>query len=86
VETAPRRDFFVPVRYRDEGAWHEVVHVAGPERVSGRAWDGDAAYAREYFRCVTREGRLVWVYRDAGGRPSARRPDAPAWFLHGWWD
>ena len=86
VETAPRRDFFVPVRYRDEGAWHEVVHVAGPERVSGRAWDGDAAYAREYFRCVTREGRLVWVYRDAGGRPSARRADGPAWFLHGWWD
>lgn len=100
VETAPRRDHAVPVRYRDELGWHEVVNVAGPERVSGRGWDGDRAYAREYFRCVTREGLLVWLFRDAAGRDAAGRdPDRPAgdridtagrapprWFLHGWWD
>ena len=28
VETAPRRDFFVPVRYRDDAGWHDVVQAA----------------------------------------------------------
>ena len=97
VETAPRRDFLVPVRYRDANGWHEVVNVAGPERVSGRHWDGDTAYAREYFRCVTKEGVLVWLFRNAHERKSRREPGrtrerAPGpssggqWFLHGWWD
>ena len=97
VETAPRRDFLVPVRYRDATGWHEVVNVAGPERVSGRHWDGDTAYAREYFRCVTREGVLVWLFRDAnerrprraGTKPRVSTPNAKSggqWFLHGWWD
>lgn len=97
VETAPRRDFLVPVRYRDANGWHEVVNVAGPERVSGRHWDGDTAYAREYFRCVTREGVLVWLFRDAnekrlrraGTKTRVGTPDAKSggqWFLHGWWD
>ena len=85
VETAPRRDFLVPVRYRDANGWHEVVNVAGPERVSGRHWDGDTAYAREYFRCVTREGVLVWLFRDAHERRSRRagtKPDSiSAWYL-----
>ena len=79
VETAPRRDHVVPVRYRDSGGWHEVVNVAGPERVSGRHWDADHAYAREYFRCVTKEGLLVWLFRSANEK---RQP----WYLHGWWD
>jgi hypothetical protein len=65
VETTPRRDHLVPIRFRDAEGWHEVVNAAGPERVSGRTWDGDRAYAREYFRCVTKEGVLVWLYRDA---------------------
>ena len=37
----------------------------------------DAAYAREYFRGVTVEGQLVWLFRDG-------RQDR--WFLHGFWD
>lgn len=72
VETAPRRDHFAPVRYRDSGGWHELVSVAGPERVSGREWSGDRAYAREYFRCVTKEGAMVWLFRSADD-PAARR-------------
>lgn len=92
VETAPRRDHLVPVRYRDASGWHEIVNVAGPERVSGRQWGGDTAYAREYFRCVTSDGVLVWLFRDANERKAGRKPDTHtvpgtgAWFLHGWWD
>jgi protein ImuB len=74
VETARRRDHHVPVRYRD-GRWHAVVNAAGPDRVSGGQWD--VSYAREYFRAVTSEGRLVWLFRDAA---------RDRWYLHGWWD
>ncbi len=75
VEVAVRRDHEAPVRYRDEAEWRSLITVAGPDRVSGGQWE--EAYAREYFRCVTDEGVLVWLFRDArqGG-----------WFLHGWWD
>ena len=34
-------------------------------------------FAREYFRCVTEEGTLIWMYREAMSRE---------WYLHGWWD
>ena len=81
VETFVRRDHFAPVRYRDAVGWHEVVHVAGPDRVSGGKWNGATAYAREYFRCVTKEGALVWLFRDA--RDVHKRN---IWYLHGWWD
>ena len=90
VETTPRRDHLVPVRFRDDEGWHEIVNAAGPERVSGRGWDGDRAYAREYFRCVTKKGVLVWLYRDARdwvpGRVSKSRSKTARWYLHGWWD
>jgi protein ImuB len=74
VETVRRRDHEAPVRYRD-GRWHALIHAAGPDRVSGGQWD--RTYAREYFRAVTTDGTLVWLYRDAC---------SDAWFLHGWWD
>src|SRR5690606_32648240 len=75
VETAARRDHRVPVRYRDGRGVQELVVAAGPDRVSGDRW-GDA-YAREYFRCVTADGVLVWLFRDV-------RSDE--WYLQGWWD
>jgi protein ImuB len=74
VETARRRDHHVPVRYRDT-RWHAIVNAAGPDRVSGGQWD--TTYAREYYRAVTSEGTLVWLFRDAGRE---------RWYLHGWWD
>lgn len=74
VETVQRRDHIAPVRYHD-GAWHAIVHAAGPDRVSGGQWD--ATYAREYFRAVTSAGTLVWLFRDAG---------RDRWYIHGWWD
>jgi protein ImuB len=74
VETVQRRDHLIPVRYRD-GDWREIVTAAGPDRISGGKWE--ESYAREYFRSVTVEGSLVWIYRDA-------RSDR--WFIQGYWD
>jgi hypothetical protein len=74
VTTKRRRDHQIPVQYRDKD-WMQILSAAGPDRVSGGQWT--QPYAREYFRCVTDDGMMVWLYRDA-------REDA--WYLHGWWD
>lgn len=75
VESDEWRDHLRPVRYRDRSGWRRLVTVSGPDRVSGGRWE--EPYAREYFRCVTEEGALVWLFRDAR---------LGTWFLHGWWD
>jgi hypothetical protein len=77
VETVIRRDHAVPARFRDAQGWHEIVHVAGPDRVSGGRWNTDQSYQREYFRCVTRTGEITWLFRESKQK---------RWFLHGWWD
>jgi hypothetical protein len=74
VTTKRRRDHQMPVQYRD-AQWMTIISAAGPDRVSGGQWA--EPYAREYFRCVTDDGMMVWVFRDA-------RLDE--WYLHGWWD
>jgi protein ImuB len=74
VETVYRRDHMVPVRYRD-GQWRQLVTVAGPDRISGGRWE--EAYAREYFRAVSVDGCLVWIYRDA---------KTDRWYIQGYWD
>ncbi len=75
VDVGRERGHEVPRRYRERGRRIELVTVAGPDRLSGGQWE--APYAREYFRCLTGDGVLVWLFRDA-------RTDR--WFLHGWWD
>jgi protein ImuB len=74
VKTKRRRDHDLPIEYRDK-EWMKIVSVAGPDRVSGGRWN--EPYAREYFRCVTDDGMMLWIYRDA-------REDI--WYIHGWWD
>ena len=74
VETVNRRDHIVPIRYRD-GQWRQLITAAGPDRISGGRWS--EAYAREYFRGVSVDGQLVWLYRDA---------KKDRWYLHGYWD
>ncbi|HEY8832640.1 MAG TPA: hypothetical protein VIM21_09010 [Gemmatimonadaceae bacterium] len=74
VTTKRRRDHQVPLQYRDK-QWTTIISAAGPDRVSGGQWG--EPYAREYFRCVTDDGMMAWLYRDA-------RTDE--WYLHGWWD
>jgi hypothetical protein len=75
VVTTPRRDHDVPVRFREPAQPEaDVLVAAGPDRVAGGTWEA-VPYAREYFHCVTADGRLVLLFR-AGDR----------WYLHGWWD
>lgn len=74
VTTKRRRDHDIPTQYRDK-EWQTITSAAGPDRVSGGQWTDP--FAREYFRCVTEEGMMVWLFRDA-------RTDE--WFVHGWWD
>jgi hypothetical protein len=74
VTTKRRRDHQVPTQYRDK-EWKTLTSAAGPDRVSGGQWT--EPYAREYFRCVTDDGMMVWLYHDA-------RDDT--WYVHGWWD
>ena len=75
VQARPRRDHRLPTAYREGRRWVEIREAAGPDRVSG----GHAAeaFAREYFRCATAEGALLWLFRDGL---------TDAWYLHGWWD
>lgn len=89
VQTTERRDHRVPVSYREgaqarqrgKGSAPRVSEVAvlttvGPDRISGGVEVGEP-YARDYYQCVTADGLLVLLYRDAlAGR----------WYLHGWWD
>jgi hypothetical protein len=77
VKTAKRRDHDLPVRYRDTAGWVMIESAAGPDRVSGGQWE--EPYAREYFRCVTEEGTLVWIFREAGAQKGE-------WYIQGWWD
>ncbi|MEO5567131.1 MAG: hypothetical protein ABIR92_01480 [Gemmatimonadaceae bacterium] len=87
VDTATRRDHEVPVRYRDDtGRWHDIVDVAGPDRVSGGEWE--SAFAREYFKCVREDGTLVWMFvaKDERVAHATREGKDHWWFLQGWWD
>jgi protein ImuB len=74
VTTKRRRDHQVPNQYRDK-EWTTIVSAAGPDRVSGGQWS--EPYAREYFRCVTDDGGMVWLFKDAR---------TGEWYVHGWWD
>ena len=73
VKTVRRRDHDLPVKYREDDSWIAIEAAAGPDRVSGEQWD--RPFAREYYRCVTADGGLVWNYRSGCD-----------WFMQGWWD
>jgi protein ImuB len=75
VRTRVRRDHDLPVSIREDSRWRGIT-AAGPHRVSC-GHEEERAEAREYFRCVSDEGELLWIYRDAV---------EGTWYLHGWWD
>lgn len=77
VKTARRRDHDLPVKYRDRDAWVLIESAAGPDRVSGEQWE--KPFAREYYRCVTESGALIWIFRSA-------LDEDDAWYIHGFWD
>lgn len=74
VQTALRGTRVVPARYGDRGRWRTIVEAAGPDRQSGGLDSG--GFAREYYRCVSEENEILWIFEDAITR---------RWFLHGWW-
>lgn len=79
VEVRVERGRVVPARYLDLARgreWYVLVTAAGPERVSGGRWE-EGAYAREYFRCITETGRMLWLFRNA---------TEDTWYLQGVWD
>lgn len=86
VDTAPRRDHDVPIRYRDDDGWHQLIDVAGPDRVSGGEWE--SPFAREYFKCVREDGMLVWMFVAKDERVTLTTGEGKDhwWFLQGWWD
>lgn len=73
AETERRRDHEIPIRCCLEDGWEDVISAAGPDRVSGGAWE--TSFEREYYRCVTTTGRMVWLFRSEA-----------KWWLAGWWD
>jgi hypothetical protein len=75
VKTAKRRDHHLPLKYRDTDGWTLIESAAGPDRVSGGKWESEGTYSREYFRCVTEEGAMVWIFMENN-----------EWYLQGWWD
>ncbi len=76
VKTVRRRDHDLPIEYRDNDAVVVVESAAGPDRVSGEQWE--KPFAREYYRCVTSNGELVWIFRTVS--------EGGGWYIHGLWD
>jgi hypothetical protein len=96
VTTRRRRGYAVPVRYRERlrdgaRARHgmpllDVLTAAGPDRVAVGHESG-APIAREYWQCLTGDGQLVLLFRNAAaGGGDDGRDVGDAWYLHGWWD
>ncbi|MDH3427938.1 MAG: hypothetical protein OEM23_05830 [Gemmatimonadota bacterium] len=67
-----------PAEIWGDAGHHELIAAEGPERLSGDWWKDP--YHREYFRVCTRDGSLLWLFREY--RPSGDF----RWWLHGWWD
>lgn len=63
-----------PVSFTDEGGEvHRLAHVRGPERITGRWWNGRWK-TRDYFDVLDAAGNRYWVFRVA---------QTGRWFLHG---
>jgi protein ImuB len=63
------------VRFTGTGLRCEIARISQPYRLSGEWWDDE--YGRDYYIVLTRDERLLWVFRDhASG----------AWFVHGEFD
>lgn len=99
VVARARRDHLVPIRYREQrDGWKraghgapliDVVIAAGPDRIVTGHEIG-APVAREYWQCLTDDGRLVLLFRDASATTDAASPpsadETETWYLQGWWD
>lgn len=75
-EAGGRRAAVEPRVFRLHGQEQRAERCWGPERIETGWWRGRAA-RRDYYRVLTAEGRLWWLFR---------RLSDGAWFLHGWFD
>ena len=59
----------------------------GPDRVVVGQEIGQQV-SREYWQCLTSDGRLVLLYHDLAVAESSDAESAlhGTWFLQGWWD
>jgi protein ImuB len=55
----------------------EIRRSAEPERLSGKWWDDDGAYRRDYWLCDSENGELLLFVDRAGG---------DRWYVQGWYD
>jgi protein ImuB len=72
----------MPRRFRWRRKVHDIVRVAGPERIAPEWWrQPSSARLRDYYRVEDGDGRRYWIYRE--GVVGDRRGGLPCWFLHG---
>ena len=63
-----------PVSFTDStGQVHRLLHVRGPERITGQWWQGRWKI-RDYFDVLDQTGNRYWLFRVA---------QTHKWFLHG---
>jgi protein ImuB len=67
-----------PLRFRWQGALHQVVRADGPERIAPEWWHEEAD-ERDYYRVEDSGGLRFWLFRK--GHYGAAEP--PRWYLHG---
>ena len=67
-----------PLRFRWQGALHQVVRADGPERIAPEWWHEEAD-ERDYYRVEDAQGLRFWLYRL--GHYGQAEP--PRWYLHG---
>ena len=69
-----------PKHFTWRRAFHRIVHVEGPERVSMEWWRShDAMSTRDYFRIEDEAGQRFWLFRDGMYGEVVQ----PKWFMHG---
>ena len=54
-----------------------IKRSAAPERLSGKWWDDDGAYRRDYWLCDSENGEILLFVDRAGG---------DRWYVQGWYD
>jgi protein ImuB len=77
VEVDTRRGAEAPCAVWWQGRRVAITRCAEPERLSGRWWDDDGAYRRDYWLCDSESGELLLFVDRAG---------ADRWYLQGWYD
>ena len=77
VEVEARHGTETPCAVWWRGQRVVISRCATPERLSGKWWDDDGAYRRDYWLCDSESGELLLFVDRIGG---------DSWYLQGWYD